>query len=81
MAAENWGDVPELPICGGWRGYTTDELNARTRPSAQAEIVGRWYRSELLVIWARCGEWLLCQAESQRDGLTGWSHQDWIVPA
>lgn len=71
--------VTELGDCGQWRGYTTDELNVRTRPALDAQIVGRWFRSELLVIWARSGEWLLCQAESQRDNITGWSHRDWIA--
>ena len=73
-------DAEEWPYCvlGQVRVVVTG-LRVRSQPDAAGEIIGSWREDQILDLWCKLGDWWLVQDNSAPDGLTGWSHQMYLV--
>ena len=58
-------------------GVTTAPLYAREQPSTDAPSVVLWDQGEPLLLWARCGDWLLVSSLKRIWGI-GWSSAAFI---
>lgn len=59
-------------------GTTTDVLHVRSQPDIGATVIGAWATGQALILWARVGDWWLCQARENANKLTGWSHAAYV---
>jgi uncharacterized protein YgiM (DUF1202 family) len=57
---------------------TSDALNLRSRPSKDAEVLGRLLQGEAVEVEGRDGGWVQV---ATADGATGWAYSDYLAVA